>query len=89
MNYIKFIHLSVFCAIITLLAFFNIVYSYYLNLYLNLNTYVYTFLVSIFLTVLFYISKNNNKNQQCLEEKKNFKCYYFFSRSEFNIKMKG
>jgi trk system potassium uptake protein TrkH len=69
MNYIKFIHLSVFCAIITLLAFFNIVYSYYLNLYLNLNTYVYTFLVSIFLTVLFYISKNNNEKKITIYEK--------------------
>ena len=69
MNYIKFIHLSVFCAIITLLAFFNIVYSYYLNLYLNLNTYVYTFLVSIFLTVLFYISKNNDEKKITIYEK--------------------
>ena len=58
MNYIKLIYLSVFCTIISILAFFNIVYSYYLNLYLNLNTYVYTFIVSLFLAILFYYSKN-------------------------------
>ena len=69
MKYFKLIYLSVFCAIITLLAFFNIVYSYYLNLYLNLNTYVYTFLVSIFLIFFFYISKNNNEKKITIYEK--------------------
>ena len=69
MNYIKLIYLSVFCGIISLLSFFNIVYSYYLNLYLNLNTYIYTFLVSIFLALLFYISKNVNEKKTTIYEK--------------------
>ena len=69
MNYIKLIYLSVFCGIISILSFFNIVYSYYLNLYLNLNTYVYTFFVSIFLALIFYISKNNNKKKVTIYEK--------------------
>ena len=63
MNYIKLIYLSIFCGIISILSFLNIVYSYYLNLYLNLNTYVYTFLISIILTFLFYISKNNDEKK--------------------------
>ena len=69
MNYIKLIYLSVFCGIISILSFFNIVYSYYLNLYLNLNTYVYTFFVSIVLALIFYISKNNNKKKVTIYEK--------------------
>ena len=69
MNFIKLIYLSVFFGIISILSFFNIVYSYYLNLYLNLNTYIYTFLISIFLTLLFYITKNNNEKKTTIYEK--------------------
>jgi|TARA_B110000259_G_scaffold130038_1_gene146715 trk system potassium uptake protein TrkH len=69
MNYIKLIYLSIFCGIIGFLSFFNIVYSYYLNLYLNLNTYIYTFLISIFLTLLFYLSRSNNEKKITIYEK--------------------
>jgi trk system potassium uptake protein len=69
MNYIKLIYLSVFFGIISILAFFNIVYSYYLNLYLNLNTYVYTFLLSIVLAIIFYISKNNEEKKTSVYQK--------------------
>ena len=69
MNYIKLIYLSVFCTIISILAFFNIVYSYYLNLYLNLNTYVYTFIISLFLAILFYYSKNITEEKTTIFQK--------------------
>ena len=69
MNNLKLIYLSVFCGIISILSFFNIIYSYYFNLYLNLNTYVYTFLVSIFLTILFYYTKTNNEKKTTIYEK--------------------
>ena len=69
MTYIKLIYLSVFCGIISILSLFNIVYSYYLNLYLNLNTYIYTFLISIFFTFIFYISKNNDEKKTTIYEK--------------------
>jgi trk system potassium uptake protein TrkH len=69
MNYIKLIYLSVFCGIITILSFFNIVYSYYLNLYLNLNTYIYTFLISTLLTFFFYIAKGNDEKKTTIYEK--------------------
>ena len=69
MNYIKLIYLSIFCGIISILSFFNIVYSYYFNLYLNLNIYVYTFLISVLLTLLFYISKNNKEKKTTIYEK--------------------
>jgi len=69
MNYIKLIYLSVFYGIITILSFFNIVYCYYLNLYLNLNTYIYTFLISIFLTLLFYKLSGNDEKKTTIYEK--------------------
>ena len=38
-------------------------YSYYLNLYLNLNTYVYTFIISAFLAIIFSLIDKNNENK--------------------------
>ena len=69
MNYIKLIYLSIFCGIIAILSFFNIVYSYYLNLYLNLNTYIYTCLIATLLTLLFYIAKGNDNKKTTIYEK--------------------
>jgi len=69
MKYFKLIYLSVFFGIVSILAFFNIIYSYYLNLYLNLDTYVYTFIVSIFLSILFYYKKSNDEKKITIYEK--------------------
>jgi len=69
MKYIKLIYLSVFFGIVSILAFFNITYSYYLNLYLNLNTYIYTFIASIFLAILFYNIKDNDEKKITIYEK--------------------
>ena len=69
MNYIKLIYLSVFCGIISILSFFNIFYSYYLNLYLNLNTYIFTFFTSIVLMFIFYVAKNNDEKKTTIYEK--------------------
>jgi len=69
MKYFKLIYLSVFFGIISILAFFNITYSYYLNLYLNLNTYIYTLIASIFLAILFYYAKNNDEKKITIYEK--------------------
>ena len=69
MKYFKLIYLSVFFVIVSILAFFNIVYSYYLNFYLNLNTYIYTFIVSIFLAILFYYKKSNDEKKITIYDK--------------------
>ena len=69
MKYFKLIYLSVFCGVISILSFFNIIYSHYFNLYLNLNTYVYTFFISIFLMILFYYTKSNNEKKTSIYEK--------------------
>ena len=69
MKYFKLIYLSVFCGIISILSFFNIIFSYYLNLYLNLNTYVYTFFSSLTLMVLFYFIRNKDEKKTTIYEK--------------------
>ena len=47
-------YLSFFFAFISILSFFNLIYSYYLNLYLNLNTYYYSLSISLIISVVFY-----------------------------------
>ena len=47
-------YLSFFFGLVSILSFFNIIYSYYLNLYLNLNTYYYSLFVSLIISILFY-----------------------------------
>jgi len=47
-------YLSFFFGLITVLSFFNIIYSYYLNLYLNLDTYYWSFVISLIISILFY-----------------------------------
>ena len=69
MNYLKLIYMSIFCGIISILSFFNIIYSYYFNLYLNLNTYVYTFFVSLFLTILFYFINYKDQKKTTIYQK--------------------
>ncbi len=54
-------YLSFFFGLIAILSFFNVVYSYYLNLYLNLNTYYISLILSLFVALVFYrfeIKKN-------------------------------
>ena len=47
-------YLSFFLGLISVLSFFNIIYSYYLNLYLNLDTYYISLLVSLLFSIGFY-----------------------------------
>ena len=56
----KFIlnYLGLFFALLSVLSFFNIVYSYYFNLYLNINTYFYTFLISIIIVLISFFYKS-------------------------------
>jgi trk system potassium uptake protein TrkH len=53
----KFIlnYLGVFFILLSVLSFFNIIYSYYFNLYLNIDTYFYTFLISAVIGVSSFI----------------------------------
>ena len=47
-------YLSFFFGLISILSFFNIIYSYYFNLYLNLDTYYLSLFLSSILAILFY-----------------------------------
>ena len=49
----KFIlnYLGVFFVLLSILSFFNIIYSYYFNLYLNVDTYFYTLLISLIIGI--------------------------------------
>ena len=47
-------YLSFFFGIVSILSFFNILYSYYFSLYLNLNTYYFTLISSFILFITFF-----------------------------------
>ena len=56
-------YLSFFFGIVSILSFFNILYSYYFNLYLNLDTYYFTLVTSFILfIVLFKFGKYDLKS---------------------------
>ena len=56
----KFIlnYLGLFFLLLSVLSFFNIVYSYYFNLYLNINTYLYTFCISLIIGLFSFFYKS-------------------------------
>ena len=46
-------YLSFFFILVSIFSFLNIIYSYYFNLYLNLNTYYYSLFSSLVIGILF------------------------------------
>ena len=54
-------YLSFFFGLISILSFFNVIYSYYLNLYLNLNTYYISLISSLVTALIFYKFENKKK----------------------------
>ncbi len=54
-------YLSFFFGLVSILSFLNIIYSYYLNWYLNLNTYYYNLVCSLLISVVFYKIQGSNK----------------------------
>ena len=61
-------YLSFFFIIISLFSFINIIYSYYLNLYLNLNTYYFSFVISALIGFIFYKIKVDDKKPSIFEK---------------------
>ncbi len=47
-------YLSFFFILISIFSFLNILYSYYFNLYLNLNTYYFSFFISALIGLIFF-----------------------------------
>ncbi len=61
-------YLSFFLLLISILSFFNIIYSYYFNLYLNLNTYYFSFFISLIIAIIFYKLKLSDKKPTLFEK---------------------
>ncbi len=49
MSRFSFIYIGSFLLLLSLFSFFNIIYSYYFNIYINIDAYTYTFIISLIL----------------------------------------
>ena len=61
-------YLSFFLILVSVFSFFNIIYSYYFNLYLNLNTYYFSLFSSLIIGLLFYKIKEVNRKPSVFEK---------------------
>ena len=61
-------YLSFFFLLVSILSFFNIIYSYYFNLYLSLNTYYVSLFSSLIIAIIFYKIKTNEKKPSIFEK---------------------
>ena len=61
-------YLSFFFGLISILSFFNIIYSYYFNLYLNINTYYFSLIISFLISILFFKLDSNEKKQSIFDK---------------------
>ena len=61
-------YLSFFFILISFSSFLNIIYSYYFNLYLNLNTYYLSFILSAVIGLFFYKLKTSSKKPTIYEK---------------------
>ncbi len=61
-------YLSFFFILISFFSFLNIIYSYYFNLYLNLNTYYFSLIISALIGLAFYKIKTNKKKTTIFEK---------------------
>ena len=59
MSYFGFIYLGIFSLILAVLSFFNILYCYYFNLYLSLDNYITTLVISLFLGIILLLKKKD------------------------------
>ena len=61
-------YLSIFFGLISVLSFFNIIYSFYLNLYLNLDTYYISLILSLIIAIIFYKINIHEKKPNIFEK---------------------
>ena len=54
-------YLGIFFILISFLSFFNIIYSYYFNLYLNIDTYIFTLFISLIIGAILLFKKKIDK----------------------------
>ena len=68
MSLLRVKYLSFFFIIVSIFSFFNIIYSYYFNLYLNLNTYYSSLIISGIVGIFFYYLKSSQKKPTIFEK---------------------
>ena len=68
MSFFRVKYLSFFLILISVFSFFNIIYSYYFNLYLNLNTYYFSLIISAVIGIIFYKIKADQKKPSIFEK---------------------
>ena len=68
MSFFRVKYLSFFFILISIFSFLNIIYSYYFNLYLNLNTYYFSLVISAIIGIIFYKIKTNPKKPTIFEK---------------------
>jgi len=68
MSFFRVKYLSFFFILISLFSFLNIIYSYYFNLYLNLNNYYLSLIVSATIGLFSYKVKTNYKKPSLFEK---------------------
>ena len=68
MQFFRVKYLSFFFLLVSILSFFNIIYSYYFNFFLNLNTYYTSLISSLLISILFYKIKTNLNKPSIFEK---------------------
>jgi len=68
MSFFRVRYLSFFFILISIFSFLNIIYSYYFNLYLNLNTYYFSLIISAVIGIIFYRIKTDSKKPTIFEK---------------------
>ena len=68
MQFFRVKYLSFFFVLISIFSFLNIIYSYYFNFFLNLNTYYISLISSLLISILFYKIKTNPNKPSIFEK---------------------
>ena len=68
MQFFRVKYLSFFFTLVSIFSFFNIIYSYYFNFFLNLNTYYISLISSLLISILFYKIKTNPNKPSIFEK---------------------
>ena len=55
------LYLGIFSLFVSALSFLNILYCYYFKLYLNINNFIFIFVVSLFLGLIIFFRKKQKK----------------------------
>ena len=69
MSRFSLIYICIFSFLISALSFLNIIYSNYFNLYLNIDSYVYSLIASFLFGLLFLLKKKENDHKTSIFEK--------------------